>query len=472
MRARTAAPSPSWSGASVPEIELPNGWEPRPYQVPAWTAWERGIKRLLLVWHRRAGKDDVALHMAAVAAHERPANYWHCLPEYAQARKAIWESVNPHTGRLRIDQAFPKELRASTRNDEMSITFKNGSSWRVVGSDRPDSLVGAAPAGIVFSEFALSNPTTWALLAPILEENGGWAAFITTPRGRNHVHSMLGMAQRSDEWFAEVLPAARTGVISAARIERQRDEYVGLYGQEAADALIDQEYHCSFDAAVLGSYYAKLILDAEATGRVTAVDVDPALPVHRAWDLGIGDSTTIWWFQVTFGEVRIVDWHEANGVGMEHYAKVIREKPYPKGVDWMPHDARVRELGTGRTRVETWIGMGFDPPRIVPAHKVPDGINAVRQTLPRCWFDFERCRGGLERLRQYKRLWDDDRKVFSDTPLHDWTSHAADSFRYLAMAWRELVPADRPKTKTEKLAELVRQPTLDEMLAEADAEEW
>jgi phage terminase large subunit len=457
----------------VPEVELPNGWEPRPYQLPAWVAWERGIKRLLLVWHRRAGKDDVALHMAAVAAHERVANYWHMLPEYAQARKAIWESVNPHTGKLRIDQAFPKELRASTRNDEMAITFKNGSSWRVVGSDRPDSLVGSAPAGIVFSEFALSNPTTWALLAPILEENGGWAAFITTPRGRNHVHSMLAMAQKAPQtWFAEVLPATKTGIISAERIARQRDEYVGLYGDEAADALIDQEYFCSFEAAILGAYYGKLIRQLELDNRVTAVPYDPDLPVHRAWDLGIGDSTSIWWFQVAFGQLNVVDWHEANGVGMEHYAKVIRDKGYPAGDDWMPHDARVREFGSGRTRIETWMALGFKAPRIVPMHKVDDGINAVRQTLPRCRFDFDRCKSGLERLRQYKRVWDDDKKVFSDTPCHDWTSHTADAFRYLAMAWRELSPADRPVTMKEKLAELVRPPTLDEMLADADAEEW
>ncbi len=157
----------------MPEIDLPHNWSPRPYQMAAWCAWEAGTRRLLLIWHRRAGKDDVALHMAAVAAHERPANYWHCLPEYAQARKAIWTAVNPHTGKFRIDEAFPKELRKSTRNNDMEIQFLNGSTWRVVGSDNPDSLVGAAPAGIVFSEFALSNPSAWGLLAPILEENDG-----------------------------------------------------------------------------------------------------------------------------------------------------------------------------------------------------------------------------------------------------------------------------------------------------------
>lgn len=433
----------------MPEIDLPNGWTPRPYQMAAWCAWEAGIRRLLLIWHRRAGKDDVALHMAAVGAHERPANYWHCLPEYAQARKAIWTAVNPHTGKFRIDEAFPKELRKSTRNNDMEIQFLNGSTWRVVGSDNPDSLVGAAPAGIVFSEFALSNPSAWGLLAPILEENDGWAAFITTPRGRNHVHSMLGMAEKSPAWFAEVLPASATGMISEERIAKQCEEYTAIYGEEAAEALIDQEYRCSFEAAILGSYYGKQIRALELAGRVTSLDIEPSLPVHRVWDLGIGDATSIWWFQVVGSEIHVVDWHEANGVGIPHYAKVIAEKRYPAGSDFVPHDAKVRELGTGKTRVETMIELGLHP-KLVALHKVDDGINAARQTLPRCWFDADRCKGGLERLRQYKRIWDDDKKVFSNTPCHDWSSHASDSFRYLSMAWRD-APKEAPVKPARKM---------------------
>lgn len=424
-------------------ITLPNGWTPRWYQRPAWEAWEQGCKRELLIWHRRAGKDDVALHKAAVAAHLRPATYWHMLPEYAQARKAIWNAVNPHTGRRRIDEAFPHELRTNTNEQEMFIRFKSGSTWQVVGSDRYDSLVGTPPAGVVLSEWALANPSAWAYLAPILAENGGWAAFITTPRGRNHVKTMLDMARNDARWFTQVLTVEDTKAISLETVEEQRKDYHSLYGQDAGDALIEQEYWCSFEAAILGAYWGKEIVAAERDGRITSVPVDENAKVDVAWDLGIDDSMALWFFQVCGSEIHLVDYYEANGQGFEHYAQVKREKGYDYGADWVPHDARVRELGTGRTRIETMKLMGFNP-RLVPDHKVMDGINAARQSLPRCWFDADRCERGLECLRQYRADWDDDKKVFKEHPRHDWTSHGADAFRYMSMAWRELRPAPAP----------------------------
>ena len=432
-------------------IQLPNGWTPRRYQRNAWAAWERGVKRSLLVWHRRAGKDDVALHMAAIAAHQRVANYWHCLPEYEQARKAIWDAVNPHTGRKRIDEAFPHELRSSTNSQTMSIGFKSGSTWRVVGSDRPDSLVGASPAGIVFSEWALSNPSAWGYLAPMLLENGGWSTFITTPRGRNHVKSMLDMARKRPpgEWFTEVLTINDTGAITPEMVEQQRAEYHGLYGMDAGDALIEQEYFCSFEAAILGAYWGRELRKLEELEQITSVSIEETQPVHTAWDLGMGDSMAIWFFQVVGREIRIVDWFEAQDHGFEKCRDMKRAKGYSYGHDFVPHDAKVREMGTGRTRIETMIQLGLKP-RLVPMHKLEDGINAARQTLARCWFDEDRCQGGLERLRQYKAKWDDDKKCFSDEPLHDWTSHTSDAFRYLSMAWRELAGA-QPAPKRAKL---------------------
>ena len=211
---------------------IPNIWLPRIYQRPAWAAWQRrGIKRSLLIWHRRAGKDELALHKAAAAAHLRTATYWHALPEYAQARKAIWNAINPHTGRRRIDEAFPHELRASVNDQEMFIRFNSGSTWQVVGCDRYDSLVGTPPAGGVFSEWALANPAAWGYLAPILAENGGWADFITTPRGRNHVKSMLDMARGDPGWFTQVLTVDDTGAISRHAVEQQRKEYHSLFGE-------------------------------------------------------------------------------------------------------------------------------------------------------------------------------------------------------------------------------------------------
>jgi phage terminase large subunit len=446
-------------------VTLPNNWVPRSYQMPAWKAWEGGIRRELLCWHRRAGKDDLALHKAAVAAHERIANYWHCLPMYEQARKAIWEAVNPHSGKRRIDEAFPLSLRRRTDNGSMTIEFKSGSLWRVVGSDNPDSLVGAPPAGIVFSEWALANPTAWAYLAPILSENNGWASFITTPRGRNHVHSMLEMARKSPDWFAQVLTIADTGY-PLERVEEQRNEYHGIFGRDAGDALIEQEYWCSFEAAILGAYYGREMADLEKKGRITKVAIDPDLPVHTAWDLGNEHNMAIWCFQVVLDEIRVVDFLSEYGYFLDKYCAELDARGY-HGDDWLPHDARVKSMETGRSRLETLIKYGRKP-KLIPSHHVSDGINAGRLTLAHAWFDAERCAYGLEALRQYQAEWDDLRKCFRDTPRHDWTSHPADAWRGLAMAWREMKPA--PPPKKDKGPMTINQVTIEDMwkLAEAD----
>lgn len=442
----------------MPEVTLPNGWRPRSYQMPLWSYMEHGGKRAINIWHRRAGKDDVCLHWAAVAAFQRPATYWHMLPEYAQGRKAVWTAVNPHTGKRRIDEAFPHEIRENTNEQEMFIRFKSGATWQVVGSDRYDSTVGSPPAGVTFSEWALANPAAWGYLAPILVENNGWALFITTSRGRNHAKSMLDMARQTPGWFAQVLSVVDTGAIAIDAVEAQRHEYHGIFGEEDGDALIEQEYFCSFDAAILGSYYGKLIATAEREGRLTVVDYEPALPVHTAWDLGIGDTMAIWFFQIAGTEVRVIDYEQGQGHGLDHYAAILEAKLYRYEHDWVPHDAKVRELGTGRTRVETLINLKRAP-RLVPDHKVIDGINAVRLTLPRCWFDAQKCARGIEALRQYKKEYDEIKRVFKDMPLHDWASHPSDAFRYLSVAYRD-VEIEVPKPPRPKL---LAEATLDDM---------
>lgn len=413
--------------------------------MPSWQAWERGCKRQLLIWHRRAGKDDVSLHKAAVAAHERIGTYWHMLPEYAQARKAIWNAVNPRTGKRRIDDAFPKELRDSTNDHEMFIRFKSGSTWQVVGSDSFNALVGAPPVGLVASEWALANPSAWGVLAPILVENNGWADFITTPRGRNHVKTMLDMAKGDPAWFSEVLTVDDTGLISQEVIEAQRKEYHSIFGVDAGDALIDQEYYCSFQAAILGSYYGREMLSAENQGRITNIAYDPDLPVDTAWDLGVGDSTAIWFFQRQFGRVHIIDYLEASGMGAAWYVEQLEEKPYKYGVDYVPHDARAREFltsgpdGKAKTRIQVLKEMGRKV-RVVSNQKFADGINAGRNLINTAWFDETKCERGLECLRQYRREWDDGKKVFKDSHLHDWASDGADAWRYLAIAVGETKP--------------------------------
>lgn len=458
----------------MPRVTIPaNGWRPRPYQMPAWAAWERGIKRSLLVWHRRAGKDELSLQKFAVASQLRPANYWHCLPHYEQARKAIWEAVNPHTGKKRIDETFPMEIRKRTDNSSMVVEFKTGSVYRVVGSDNPDSLVGAPPLGIAFSEWAISNPSAWGLLQPILLENGGWADFITTPRGRNHVHGMLKMArERPQTWFSQVLTVDDTGQVSAEQIEEAKAGYVSLYGEEAAEALIQQEYWCSFEAAILGSYYGKELAQAEHQGRIGDVEPTLGVPINVAQDLGVSDDNPLWFWQAVpgsagRGQIKILDYYTAHGYGIKHYTDEIKRRigywdsearaaghteGHRLGVVYVPQDAKVREQGSwdadtlkAKQRIEVMFEqLGRDKVKLVKPHSIQDGISAVRQVLHRCWFDETRCAAGLEALRQYQSEWDDKKKKFRDEPLHDWTSHPADAFRYLAMAYREIVPKEAP----------------------------
>lgn len=440
------------------EIFLPNSWNPRPYQRPLWDFLETGGKRAIAIWHRRAGKDEVLLHRTAIAAHERVANYWHCLPMYEQAKKAIWEAINPHTGKRRIDEAFPLEIRKRTDNSSMTIEFKIGSIWKVVGSDNPDSLVGAPPAGIVFSEYAISNPSAWGYLAPILDENDGWAVFITTPRGENHAFDLYRDAQGWPGWFAEKLDVTQTGY-SIERVEKQRKEYHSVFGVDAGDALIEQEYYCSFSAAVLGAVWGREVIETEKAGRITKVDVEPALPIHTVWDIGKGLNMAIWVFQMHMDQVRVLDFLHGFGDGFPSHVAELNRRGYVGGTDWVPHDAKVKELGTERTRVEELKLLGRKP-KLVPAHKVEDGINAARGTFAHCWFDAERCAYGLRALRNYQYEWDDDKKVFKRIPDHNWASHPSDAFRYLSMAWRDATVVEPPP---KPVGRTIREMTMEEV---------
>ncbi|QIG75001.1 terminase large subunit protein [Rhizobium phage RHph_I3_18] len=427
----------------MPAIELPNNWEPRRYQFPLWDALQnRRKRRAIEIAHRRWGKDDVILHHTAIEAHNRVATYWHCLPEYAQARKAIWNAVNPHTGKRRIDEAFPHELRENTNDQEMFIRFKSGSTWQVIGSDRYNSLVGAGVAGVVFSEWALCNPSAWGYISPMMRENNGWATFITTPRGRNHAYNMFMSAKNNPEWFAEQSSIHDTKALDASTLQEiLQTDYIDLYGEDIGRAQFEQEYECSFNAAILGAFYAREMVAVRREGRIDAIEAIEGRPVHRAWDIGVKDDTSIWWFQVVGAQVFILDCYTASGVGLDHYADVVRKRAeehgWKDGIDFVPHDAKIKEWGTGRTRVETMRGEGLNP-QLVPMATKMDGINAARVTLARCIFHPRTEDVGISALEQYRREWDDDKKAFKASEVHDWTSHLADAFRYLAMSWRSI----------------------------------
>ncbi|WP_125461813.1 MULTISPECIES: hypothetical protein [Rhodomicrobium] len=430
-----------------------NGWRPRPHQQSLWNYFNDPVtkkfdgtgKRAIAVMHRRWGKDEIALNLIGKASVTRPATFWHLLPEYAQGRKAIWAAVNPHTGIRRIDEAFPHEWRENTNEQEMFIRFKWGATWQVVGSDNFKALVGTPPAGIVMSEWAKAHPAAWAYLAPILVENKGWALAITTPEGRNHALSMFENWSGNPKYYAErqtiedSMRLCHAGgfepTITLDDVEIQRTEYRSMFGEEAGDALIEQEYFCSWSAAILGAFYGKQIDNAERAGRVCGLDIVKGYPINTAWDIGVDDPMAIWVYQVGPGWLHIIDYIEGSNQGFDHYCEWLDERGYRGGVDWVPHDAKQREPGApgARTRIQSLFALGRNP-QLVPDHKVMDRINAGRKLIGIAHFDKERCAHGIEMLRSYKQEWDQKNRVFRKTPKHDFASHGADAWGHLAVA--------------------------------------
>ena len=409
---------------------VPRRWEPRDYQKALWKYLEQGGLRADVVAHRRWGKDEVALNWAAIEAVNRPGVYWHLLPEASQGRKAIWDAVNPHTGKKRIDEAFPRSIRERTRDAEMMIHLRSGATWQVVGSDNFNSLMGSPPRGVVFSEWALAKPDAWSFIRPILAENGGWALFLWTPRGRSHATRSFESRARNPEWFCLRSPATATGVFTDEQLARERAELVAEFGsEEEGQARYASEYRVDFDAAAPGAYYASLLGQAETAGRVARAPHDPALRVDTAWDLGIDDYTAIWFFQQAGREVRAIDYFETSGEGLHAIvAQAIAGKPYVYGTHYLPHDVMVRELGAaGRSRLETLGTLGVSPISVGAAMDLEERINAARLMIPMTWFDAEACALGLTRLRAYRKRWSRATRSYAG-PLHDAASHGADAF--------------------------------------------
>lgn len=448
----------SWVVGDVPvgdPIRLPNNWRPREYQDPLWRYLAGGGRNAVVIAHRRWGKDDVSLHHTACAAHERVGSYLHLLPKYSQARKALWDQVNPHTGKRRVDEAFPAELRAATREDEMFIRFKNGSTWQLAGSDNYDNLVGTSYAGMVHSEYAISNPSAQSYFAPILMESKGWQLFITTPRGKNHAWSMynhaVAMQRLGKDWYAERSPVTETGAMAPEDLAAELLRLQALHGDEYGLSLYEQEYMVSFEAATPGAIFADSVRRMEAEGRLSVVPLLEGLPVHTGWDLGRTDDTVCWWFQMFAGEPRLVDYHASNGKDVPFYAKVLddkrKERGFEYGVNYLPHDARPRTLAASRSILQQFddanreVGGRLGRFAIAPRLDKQEQIQAARATLNVAWVDAERCAKGVEAVRSYHREWDDEKRVFKDSPEHDWSSHSCDSLMTMAVAWkRGMIP--------------------------------
>ena len=374
------------------------------------------------VCHRRAGKSVACVNdliRAALRCQKPRPRFAYLAPFFRQAKAVAWDYIRHYAAPI---------PGAAFNEAELRCDLPNGGQVRLYGADNYDSLRGIYLDGAVLDEYADMDPRAWSeVIRPALADRQGWAAFIGTPRGRNSFAKLWTDAQGDPEWFGLMLKASETGLIPKAELEDARramtpDQYA-------------QEFECSFDAAVMGAYYASLIAQAETDKRIAGVPWDPAAKVTTAWDLGIGDSTAIWFAQSVGREVHVIDYIESSGQPLGYYAQAIQAR---KDQGWvfsdhiLPHDAEARELGTGKTRVETLRQLGVTA-RVLQSQSVEDGINAARLLIPRCWFDKAKCADGLEALRSYRADWDETKKVLSNRPRHDWASHGADGFRYLAM---------------------------------------
>lgn len=370
----------------------------------------------------------------ARAMFERVGTYFYLFPTYSQAKKVLWDGRDKEG--FPFMAHFPKEVVDKKNESELRLEAINGSALQLIGTDNIDSVLGTNPIGCVFSEYAMQDPKAWDYMRPILRENGGWAIFDYTPRGKNHGYQLYQMARANPDWYAEILSIKDTGVLTEEDMDRERRE--GM-----SEEMIQQEYYCSFEGVAFGAYYGKQLQLAEQEGRISKLQFESELGVETWWDLGIGDSTAIWFTQSTGREIRVIDYYEASGEGFPHYAKVLQGKPYVYSKHHAPHDIEVRELGSGRSRKETAFSLGIVF-QVVPNLPIEDGIEAARSILARCWFDKEKCERGLNALSSYHKAYDDKLRDWKSHPQHDWSSHAADAFRYLAVGHKTTTAKAKP----------------------------
>lgn len=414
--------------------------------------------RLIAIWHRRAGKDEIVLNAMRELAWKDPGTYWHCFPEQKQARKAIWNGVNGHTGKRRILEAFPPQIIKRMQDDDMFIELTNGATFQLIGSDRYDSTVGSGPKGIAYSEWALSNPSAWAYHSPMIRESGGFAAFITTPRGDNHAKKMFDRAHRDKTtWFSQLLSINDTQALSAEVLKEALEEYTDLYGEELGLSIFEQEYDCSFAGAMIGSYWGGAMNTAERQGRMCLVPIDRNHPVHTAWDLGKAVNNPIWCFQVIHGQLKIVDFYLPTSDDLDDWCDWLNQQGY-HGDDYVPDDILDPIWGAKHTRWDL-LKAKKRQPKLVKRIAVADGIHAGRGAIKVAVFHrsnddaderSSRIDHGINGLKNYRREWDDDRKTFLENAHKDWAEHIGSSWRYLGLAWREaFVHQPKPAAKTE-----------------------
>lgn len=412
------------------EVTVPYNFEPRDYQWKFFDDMHKSKKRFaILLWARRHGKDKTCFAYMLMQMVKKVGNYAYIFPTASLARKAAWQNIDSNGFRL-LDH-IPKELLKRKLDNQMFIELKNGSTLTFFGSDKQIS-VGTNFQGVIFSEFALQNPDTYLYLRPVINENKGWMLFATTSRGKNAFYDLYQMAKNNPDWYTYKLTWKEAKVFTEKDIQDERD--AGM-----SEEMIDSEYNCKFQG-LEGSYYIRYLDQMRLDGRIGYVPYDSTTVVHTSWDLGIGDSMAICFFQIVASEVHIIDYYENNSYGLEHYIKYLSNKPYIYGQHFAPHDIENRELSTGVTRkiVASQLGLNFIT---LPTLKIKleDGIETARGLFSKLWINEAPCQRLIKCLENYRKEFDAKNNAFKSYPVHDFASDAADSYRYLSIAYRHFL---------------------------------
>jgi len=399
-------------------IEIP--YKPREQQLAIHDLMDD--KRFgVVVAHRRMGKTVSAINHIikdAILNQKEAPRYAYIAPTYGQAKRVAWDYL--------VKYADP--LGGSSNISELRVDFW-GRRIQLYGSDNPEALRGQYFDGVILDEIGDQNPKIWTdIVRPALADRKGWCLFIGTPKGHNHFKELRDRAEKEEGWGLLEFKASETGVVDETELKAAKNEM--------GESKFRQEFECSFDAPIEGSYYGEILNELEDKKHMQEIPREELSRTFTAWDLGMGDSTSIWVAQLVGSEVRLLDYYENHGVGLDHYVKWIRDNDYIKAEHILPHDVRVRELGSGKSRLEMLEEAGLEI-KIAPRMGLDDGIQAVRRLLPRCWFNVPKVQTGLNCLRNYRRDYDEKRKIFYERPLHDWSSHGSDSFRYLALGLDE-----------------------------------
>ena len=417
------------------EINIPFKFERRPYQEPIWQALKSGKKRVVACWHRGAGKDLFALNYLIWKAVQTPGVYLHCFPKYNQGKKAIWNSVhNTDDGQaMSYLDHIPQQLIKSKNSSDMRIELFNGSIYCVMGIDGKNATQarGMNPSFVIMSEYAYMDPESWYTLEPRVAQNDGTALFLSTPNGQNHFYHLYNHACKGEgDYFGSRMTIEDTQTLSLEHIENLRREGI-------PEDFIQQEYYCNFNRGAEGSYYGKQIQQARDENRLCRLTLNRDLPVHTSWDIGIGDSTSIYFVQqLNSGRLNVLHYYENTGEGLDHYVHYLdkwrSQNRATYGRHYVPHDMRNREFTSGVDRITAARNLGYEM-TVVPRKSIDEGIQAVRSLLSQCSFDEKECKRGIQCLDFYRKKWNDSLKVYYDEPLHDQYSHGADAFRMLAV---------------------------------------